>query len=91
MSQAKVDRYKAEKANRKKNLKKEKMKRNIAAACGTVVGIAVIGWIGYSAYGYFHSSPNSGSTNTAQTTEIDVNALNDYLSGVSNGTDFTAE
>lgn len=91
MSQAKVDRYKAEKANRKKNLKKEKLKRSIATACGTVVGIAVIGWIGYSAYGYFHSSRNSSSTSTAQTTEIDVNSLNDYLSSVSAGTDSTAE
>ena len=42
MSQKKVDQYKKEKANRKQIMKREKMKRRAAAACGTVVSIAVI-------------------------------------------------
>lgn len=76
MSQAKVDRYKEEKANRKKTMKKEKIKSTIAAACGTVVCIAVIGWVGYSAYGYFHTQQKSS---TPTQTEVNLNALSDYL------------
>lgn len=76
MSQAKVDRYKEEKANRKKTMKKEKIKSAIAAACGTVVCIAVIGWVGYSAYGYFHTQQKSS---TPTQTEVNLNALSDYL------------
>jgi len=53
MSQAKVDRYKSEKANSKKTMRKEKFKNTLITVCGTVVSIAVIGWVGYSAYGYF--------------------------------------
>ena len=76
MSQAKVDRYKEEKANRKKTMKHDKIKRTISAICGTVVCIAVVGWVGYSAYGYFHSEKEKNPTQT----EIDLSALNDYMS-----------
>ena len=37
MSQAKVDRYKKEKANRKKTLAMNKIKRKIAIVCGWAV------------------------------------------------------
>ena len=79
MSQAKVDRYKSEKANRKKNMRKEKIKSTAAAACGTVVCIAVIGWIGYSAYGYFR---NADGKNTPVKTEVNLDALSDYMSSL---------
>lgn len=75
MSQAKVDRYKEEKANRKKTIKKEKHLRAVSTACATVVCVALIGWIGYSAYGYFRTE----KTQTASRTEVNVDALNDYL------------
>lgn len=55
MSQEKVDRYKKEKANRKQNVKKEKF-RNIIRKCAVcIAGLALIGWIGYSAYGTYES------------------------------------
>lgn len=75
MSQAKVDRYKAEKANRKKIMKKQKTIRAISTACATVVCVVVLGWIGYSAYGYFHTE----ETKTVARTEVNMDALNDYL------------
>ncbi len=76
MSQAKVDRYKEEKANRKKIMRKQKAKNAITAACGTIVCIAVVGWIGYSAYGYFRTQDEKG----AQTqTEVNMDALNEYM------------
>ena len=56
MSQEKVDRYKKEKANRKQNVRKEKV-RNVLHKCAVgVVGLALIGWIGYSAYGRYEES-----------------------------------
>lgn len=78
MSQAKVDRYKQEKANRKKIMKQEKIKKAIASAAGTVVCIAVLGWIGYSAYGFYHSQKAANPTQT----EVDLSAAQDYLSSL---------
>lgn len=49
MSQAKVDKYKQEKANRKQTMAKEKRNRSITKACVTVVGLALVVWIGISA------------------------------------------
>ena len=42
MSQAKVDKYKEEKTNRKKIIAKEKRVRTIWAVVGIVVGVALI-------------------------------------------------
>lgn len=77
MSQAKVDRYKSEKANRKKTMRKEKVKKSVTAVCGTVVCVVIVGWIGYSAYGYFR--PQDDKSAVVQT-EVDMDALSDYMS-----------
>ena len=45
MSQAKVDKHKQEKYNRKKNVKKRKIAAYVVA---TLIAIAFIGYIGYS-------------------------------------------
>ena len=45
MSQAKVDKYKQEKANRKQTVAKQKVKSLIAKICVSVVGIALAAWI----------------------------------------------
>ena len=50
MSQAKVDRYKEEKANRKKIMRKEKIANRLRKCAVAVV------WIGYSAYNMYESS-----------------------------------
>lgn len=49
MSQAKVDKYKVEKANRKETIAKEKRQRMIVKIVGSVIGIALVAWIGISA------------------------------------------
>ena len=54
MSQAKVDRYKEEKANRKKVMRKEKI-ANRLRKCAVAVAALVV-WIGYSAYNMYESS-----------------------------------
>ena len=76
MSQAKVDKYKAEKANRKETVAKEKRKRSITKACGAVVGLALAAWIGISAVDSVKDS-RPVETIYVDTTEVDnyINAL----------------
>ena len=48
MSQAKVDKYKVEKANRKDTIAKEKRNRIIIKIVGSIIAIALVAWIGVS-------------------------------------------
>ena len=56
MSQEKVDRYKKEKANRRKNMKKEKIQYIIRRCIVGVLAVALVGWIGYSAVNMYMDS-----------------------------------
>ncbi len=71
MSQEKVDRYKEEKANRKKTMKREKVGNAIRKCLVGVVGLLLIGWIGYSAYDTYDSGKEK------EEVEIDYDAFND--------------
>ena len=51
MSQKKVDAYKAEKANREKIMKREKLILRLEKLAALVVCIVAVCWIGYSVYG----------------------------------------
>lgn len=85
MSQEKVDRYKQEKANRKKIMKKEKA-ANAARKC--VVGLAallLVGWVGYSAYGTYKSNKPKESV------EIDYTALTEFSNNLSEAGGTTEE
>ena len=46
MSQAKVDKYKKEKANRKKEMAKQKTEKIIGIICGCAILVAIVGWAG---------------------------------------------
>lgn len=72
MSQEKVDRYKKEKANRKKIMKKEKVQYIIRRCVVAVLAVALVGWIGYSAFRVYEDS------RTVETAEVDYNAITDY-------------
>lgn len=74
MSQEKVERYKKEKANRKRTMKKEKAKSFAAHFAGLVVCVAFIGWIGYSGYIKWQGTQPSTAT------EISTDALTEYMS-----------
>ena len=50
MSQEKIDRYKEEKANRKKKVANQKRNAVIAKVVGAVVCLGLIAWIGWSGY-----------------------------------------
>ena len=76
MSQAKVDKYKAEKANRKKMIKKQKVKRFCSKLVATLVLVAIVAWAGVSAYHYYDSK------RPAEEYEVDLSALEDYLNSV---------
>ena len=55
MSQEKVDRYKQEKVNRKQIMRKQKLMNNMRKGVLVVVALALIGWLGYSAYDIYLS------------------------------------
>lgn len=69
MSQAKVDRYKQEKANRKENMKKEKTASRVRVAVAVVVAAVLIGWCGYSGYSMYTADA------PAKTATIDYSAM----------------
>ena len=77
MSQAKVDRYKKEKANRKKTMAREKAKALAAKACAAVVAAAIVVWAGTSFY------TNYQDKQPAKTIQCDTSALDEYLNGIS--------
>ena len=82
MSQAKVDRYKEEKKNRSKIMKKQKMEWMITKIVLAVFAVAIVGWAGVSVY---HTVNGSSDSTTAETESYTVNAsaLDDYLNGLS--------
>lgn len=71
MSQEKVDRYKKEKANRKQIMRKEKAANFLRKCVVGLVGIVLVAWIGYSAYGTYESSK------ATEEVQIDYSAIND--------------
>lgn len=85
MSQEKVDRYKKEKANREKIQKKEKRTLFFEKLAIGAVGVAMIAWIGYSAYGVL-TRPDPDEEQKVVTTEMDITAISDYLNGLTEKT-----
>ena len=73
MSQAKVDRYKEEKANRKKILAKEKRKRITGIICGWVIAVLIVDWAGYSGYHAYEKS------RPIKTIYANLDAVNNYM------------
>ena len=73
MSQAKVDRYKEEKKNRKKTMAKEKRLHLLAVVCGWLVVIALAGWAGVSGYRIYE----------VETIYANVDAITDYMNSLS--------
>ena len=76
MSQAKVDRYKQEKANRKKIMAQEKRKHTLSVICGWVIAIALIGWAGYSGYQMYENSK------PMETIYANLDSINNYMESI---------
>lgn len=73
MSQAKVDRYKEEKANRKQNMKKQRMMNVVRKCALTVAGLAIVVWLGFSAYNTIESNKER------EIASINYDAVNTYM------------
>ena len=73
MSQAKVDKYKQEKANRKESIAKEKRNKKITKFFAGVVIIALAAWIGVSTVESVKKSA------PAETIYCDTTALDEYI------------
>lgn len=73
MSQKKVDQYKYEKTHRKEIMRKQKAMHAVRSVVMGVIAIALIGWLGYSAYGVYEDSQ------PRQEVEVDYSAFEEYL------------
>ena len=73
MSQEKVDRYKKEKANRKQLMRKQKVMGIVRKGVLTLVALALIGWLGYSAYDMYESGRER------VVAEVDYTSVTDYM------------
>ncbi len=83
MSQAKVDRYKEQKKNRKKIMAKEKREWFLTQAFLVILGLVIIVWVAIA--GYQAVTTPTADTDTAvesTTYTIDSSALEDYLSSI---------
>lgn len=76
MSQAKVEQYKKDKANRRKIMRKEKMQRVAGKVCVWVVLLAIIGWAGYSGVSYYLSKQ------PVKSIYANLSAVTDYINGL---------
>lgn len=77
MSQAKVDKYKQEKANRKQTLAKQQAKRKMQKLVGGLVAVVFVGWVGISSVDAMQSLIPRTEI------EIDYAAIDDYIQGLS--------
>lgn len=73
MSQAKVDRYKEEKKNRKEIMAKEKRANKLRALAGGVIAVVLAAWIGVSGYNMYQAK------RPLETVYVDTTALDDYM------------
>lgn len=76
MSQAKVDRYKEEKANRKQTMKKQRTMNVVRKCILTVAGLAVVVWLGFSAYATIESNKER------EIASVNYDAVNTYVDGL---------
>ncbi len=76
MSQAKVDRYKEQKANRKEIMKKEKQKKMIYKSVAAVICVCIVGWLGFSTYVWYDG------TLPTESVEVNYTSVEEYVSNL---------
>lgn len=80
MSQAKVDRYKEQKKNRKEIMKKEKREWLLTKLGVSAVGLALAAWIGISVANGF-IEPDT-TTPEVKSYTVNTSALDDFVDGL---------
>ena len=76
MSQAKVDRYKEEKRNRKATIAKEKRNHKLNVLAGSMVVVLLAGWIGVSGYNVYQANK------PLETIYVDMTELDSYMNSL---------
>ena len=79
MSQKKVDNYRAGKYGRSKAVRKEKIIDKLEILAWIAICVAMVGWIGFSAYAKIEATEASTVTETV----MDTSAIDNYVSGLS--------
>jgi len=73
MSQKKVDKYKQQKVNRAKIMKRERLMHRLEMTVIAVVVVALLGWFGFSVYSRVQQDK------PAKEYVLDTNALDSYM------------
>ena len=81
MSQEKVDRYKQDKANRKQIMRKQRITNFVRKGVIALVALALIGWLGYSAYDMYESGKER------VVAEVNYDSVTDYLNSLATETE----
>ena len=81
MSQEKVDRYKQDKANRKQIMRKQRITNFVRKGVLALVALALIGWLGYSAYDMYESGKER------VVAEVNYDSVTDYLNSLARETE----
>lgn len=81
MSQAKVDRYKEEKRNREKIMKKQKMEWMATKIGLSLVGLVMVAWIGVSVYNGVTNTQTDTTQELASYT-VNTTALDEFMNDV---------
>ena len=79
MSQKKVDNYRAGKYGRSKAARKERIIDKLEILAWIAICVAMVGWIGFSAYTKIEAKEASTVTETV----MDTSAIDKYVSGLS--------
>ena len=82
MSQKKVDSYTAGKNNRSRTAKKEKLIDRLEILAWVMICVAMVAWIGYSAY----AKVTAKEASIVKETVVDTSAIDNYVSGLSSDT-----
>ncbi|MGN8739040.1 hypothetical protein [Bilifractor sp. HCP3S3_D3] len=80
MSQEKVDLYKEEKKNRKKIMRREKIRTRLTVVAVVAVFGILIGWFSWAVYNNVKN--NQATTAKATTTELDLSAIESYTTAL---------
>lgn len=85
MSQAKVDRYKEQKKNRKQIMAREKREWALVKAGGALLGLLIAVWICLSVVQTINAPKATDGNTPVEVTDYTVNveALDDYISSLS--------
>ncbi len=81
MSQKKVDYYKEQKSNRRNIIKKEKRMQMIERIVGTIIGLVLVVWVGFSVYNKVTQAPEPEAGEKIETT-INIDSISDYLNSL---------